>query len=110
MVERGEDAAMIDLAGPVAAVASLHRALSVERALLVGISGIDGSGKGFIATRVRDRLERLDLRVALLNVDGWLNLLSRARARLAPRPGRPASCRNNRGVSQRLLPGAAPAP
>jgi uridine kinase len=67
---------MIDLAGPVAAVASRRRALPVARALLVGISGIDGSGKGFVATRFRDRLELLDLRVALLNVDGWLNLPS----------------------------------
>jgi uridine kinase len=65
---------MINLAGPVAAVASRRADVLAERALLVGISGIDGSGKGFVAARLRDRLERSGLRVALLNVDGWLNL------------------------------------
>jgi uridine kinase len=65
---------MIDLAGPAGVVASRRGELPVERALLVGISGIDGSGKGFVAGRLRDRLERSGLRVALLNVDGWLNL------------------------------------
>lgn len=65
---------MIDLAEPATAVASRHAELSTARALLVGLSGIDGSGKGFVATRLRDRLERLGLRVALMNVDGWLNL------------------------------------
>jgi uridine kinase len=40
----------------------------------VGLSGIDGSGKGFVAGELCRELERADLRVALLNVDGWLNL------------------------------------
>jgi uridine kinase len=40
----------------------------------VGLSGIDGSGKGFVAAELSRRLERDDLRLAVLNVDGWLNL------------------------------------
>jgi len=44
--------------------------------VLVGISGIDGSGKGFLAAQLSRELERTDLRVALINVDGWLNLPS----------------------------------
>jgi uridine kinase len=45
-----------------------------ERAMLAGISGIDASGKGYISKLVSDGLERHGLRVALINVDGWLNL------------------------------------
>jgi hypothetical protein len=43
-------------------------------AVLVGLSGIDGAGKGFLAAELRRELERSALRVALINVDGWLNL------------------------------------
>lgn len=43
-------------------------------AVLVGISGIDGAGKGYLAGRLHARLAHAGLRVALLNVDGWLNL------------------------------------
>jgi uridine kinase len=67
---------MIDLDDAAAQVARRHTALAGERALLVGLSGIDGCGKGFVAARLRDRLEVSGLRVALLNVDGWLNLPS----------------------------------
>lgn len=44
------------------------------RALLVGLSGIDGSGKGWASHHLATGLEAAGLRVALLNVDGWLNL------------------------------------
>ena len=47
---------------------------SPAQSLLVGLSGIDGSGKGFVAGELCRELERTSLRVALLNVDGWLNL------------------------------------
>jgi uridine kinase len=45
-----------------------------DRALLVGISGIDASGKGYVATQIAAALEADRYRVALINVDGWLNL------------------------------------
>jgi uridine kinase len=45
-----------------------------DRALLVGISGIDASGKGHIAKEVADGLKAAGHRVALINIDGWLNL------------------------------------
>ena len=48
--------------------------MASERALLVAISGIDGAGKGYVAARLASRLERRGLRVALVGVDGWLNL------------------------------------
>jgi uridine kinase len=45
-----------------------------DRASLVGISGIDASGKGYVSGRLASRLKNAGQRVALINVDGWLNL------------------------------------
>lgn len=42
--------------------------------MLAGISGIDASGKGYVAGRLNSALESRGLRTALINVDGWLNL------------------------------------
>lgn len=47
-----------------------------DRALLVGVSGIDASGKGYISSLVADGLEDKGSRVALINADAWLNLPS----------------------------------
>jgi uridine kinase len=44
------------------------------RSVLLGLSGIDGAGKGFIGARLQGRLTDAGFRVALINVDGWLNL------------------------------------
>ena len=52
----------------------LSKEMPTERSLLVGISGIDASGKGFITARVAEELEKKGLNVAAINVDGWLNL------------------------------------
>jgi uridine kinase len=45
-----------------------------EFALLVGLSGIDGSGKGYLASCVLDLLAARGMKTAKINVDGWLNL------------------------------------
>lgn len=44
------------------------------RALLVAISGIDGSGKGYVARALGPRLAARNVDVALLSIDLWLNL------------------------------------
>ncbi|HJU92103.1 MAG TPA: hypothetical protein VJ656_04125 [Pyrinomonadaceae bacterium] len=44
------------------------------RSLLVGISGIDGCGKGYVAAQLEARLALNSVIPATLNVDGWLNL------------------------------------
>lgn len=44
------------------------------RCLLVGISGIDGCGKGYVARQLEARLALHGVTPARLNVDGWLNL------------------------------------
>ena len=42
--------------------------------MLVGISGIDASGKGYLAAKIADRLQMEGLKVALIRADDWLNL------------------------------------
>jgi len=44
------------------------------RTLLVGVSGIDGCGKGYLATQLQAHLALHGVIPAILNVDGWLNL------------------------------------
>jgi uridine kinase len=43
-------------------------------ALLVGLSGIDGSGKGFLAGSLVSALLARGLKAAAINADGWLSL------------------------------------
>ena len=51
-----------------------RRMLTSDRSLLVGISGIDGSGKGYLAAQLQAHLALRGVIPAILNVDGWLNL------------------------------------
>jgi len=60
--------------GLVEEVVAARRRVDPARAVLVALSGIDGSGKGFVAARVVAALEERGLRVAGINIDGWLNL------------------------------------
>jgi uridine kinase len=45
-----------------------------SRSLLVGVSGIDGSGKGYVSDRLVGRLHEGRLRAEVVHADGWLNL------------------------------------
>jgi len=45
-----------------------------QRSALIAVSGIDGCGKGFITKEIVAGLQQFGLRVASINVDGWLNL------------------------------------
>jgi uridine kinase len=54
------------------------------RSLLVGISGIDGSGKGYLAEQLEAHLALHAVASATLNVDGWLNLPEKRFDRNAP--------------------------
>ena len=47
---------------------------SAGQAVLIGISGIDAGGKGFISEKIAQRLQELGWRVATINADDWLNL------------------------------------
>lgn len=54
----------------------LERRASVpdSRSMLVGVSGIDGCGKGYMAAQLRAHLASHGVIPAILNVDGWSNL------------------------------------
>jgi uridine kinase len=58
----------------VAGIIEARKHAPATRALLVGISGIDASGKGFIAVKLADALRVKSLNVALISADDWLNL------------------------------------
>ena len=56
------------------AIARKREAVVPNRAVLVGISGIDGSGKGFVSAKLADALRAKSLNVAVISADDWLNL------------------------------------
>src|SRR5215475_2788748 len=62
--------------GVVEAIARKRDAVVPNRAVLVGISGIDASGKGFVTAKLADALRAKLLNVALISADDWLNLPS----------------------------------
>lgn len=65
---------MVELETAVARIRESRAAAPANRALLVGISGIDASGKGFVTRQLSARLAQHGLATATINADGWLNL------------------------------------
>src|SRR5262249_34697477 len=65
---------MTDLKSVAKRVLARHSTIPQERAMLLAISGIDGSGKGFIAARLSEELHRAGHRTGVVGIDGWLNL------------------------------------
>jgi adenylylsulfate kinase-like enzyme len=61
----------------VNAIARKRSAVAPDRAVLVGISGIDASGKGYLAAKIAKRLQLEGFNVALIDGDDWLNLRAR---------------------------------
>ena len=53
-------------------VARLRSNVAKPGAALVGISGIDASGKGFVTRKLAEQLP--GFKIAVINADGWLNL------------------------------------
>jgi len=45
-----------------------------DRALLAAVSGIDGSGKGYVSARIVDALRSRRLKAMTIHIDGRLNL------------------------------------
>jgi uridine kinase len=62
------------LAPIVEIILTKYKEMPTERSLLAGISGIDASGKGYITAKLADKIRREGFNVAVINVDGWLNL------------------------------------
>lgn len=57
---------------PANHVARLRSNVAKPGAALVGISGIDASGKGFVTKKLAEQLP--GFKIAVINADGWLNL------------------------------------
>jgi uridine kinase len=67
----GYNKALDELTGRIIAA---RLAIPATRALLVGISGIDGSGKGYISGKLAGDLVAVSINAALISADDWLNL------------------------------------
>lgn len=65
---------MVDINEVVARIAQQRAGIPEARSLLVGVSGIDGSGKGYIAKQIKTRLGQHSIAATNIHVDGWLNL------------------------------------
>src|ERR1700751_6475418 len=55
-------------------IASVQRQSDPRRSTLAAISGIDGSGKGYLTKEIDRHLRDRGFTVAVINVDGWLRL------------------------------------
>jgi uridine kinase len=65
---------MIDTDVAVEMVLAGRRRLPAHESLLVAVSGIDGAGKGYVASLIGARLRQGGLNAVTINIDGWLNL------------------------------------
>jgi uridine kinase len=68
---------MPDLFQTIERILHKRREVPLERSLLVGVTGIDGSGKGYLTAQIVDQLLKRGVRTASISVDGWLNLPSK---------------------------------
>ncbi|MGE3806440.1 MAG: uridine kinase, partial [Gemmataceae bacterium] len=61
--------------GPVVErICAVRQETAPSRCVLAALTGIDGSGKGYVAARLVEALQAGGLRAAAHNIDGWLNL------------------------------------
>jgi len=65
---------LVTLPALVDVLHAARRTHDPARALLVGLSGIDGAGKGWVAHQLQLALMEDGFRLAVLNGDGWLTL------------------------------------
>jgi uridine kinase len=68
---------MLDIQAVVEMILAGRRHIPAHESMLVAVSGIDGSGKGYVTSLIVDRLRREGLNAVAINIDGWLNLPSR---------------------------------
>src|SRR5436309_13008793 len=71
MADTGEVTSLGQL---IEAIVSIRTTTPQTRAALIGISGIDGSGKGFVTAQLDQRLRDLGWSVAVVGADDSLNL------------------------------------
>jgi uridine kinase len=67
-------APVLDLTPVARAIRERRARVPSARSLLCAITGIDGSGKGYVSARLSAALTAAGLGVAKIGIDGWLNL------------------------------------
>lgn len=75
---------MVDINQIVETILHKRALTAADRSLLVGISGIDGSGKGYLTKQIEARITQHSLSTARINVDGWLNLPNKRFSKTKP--------------------------
>lgn len=65
---------MIDINQVVTATLKKREDVPLDNAALIAITGIDGSGKGFVTKQIVNSLKQRGAKVISINIDGWLNL------------------------------------
>ncbi len=65
---------MANIDDVVAKIVGRRANIPARRSLLVGVSGIDSSGKGYIAKQIEARLGQHSIAAANIHADDWLNL------------------------------------
>lgn len=68
---------MSDLKLLAEAILSKRASLLPTESVLAAVSGIDGSGKGYVTAQLLAEFQKLSVHAVGINVDGWLNLPSR---------------------------------
>lgn len=63
----------MDVSSIIESITNSINEMTSDQALLVGVSGIDASGKGYVTKKVGKRLTDRGIKVATINTDGWLN-------------------------------------
>jgi uridine kinase len=65
---------MAELQAVTAQILEARASVPPEQSALVAITGIDGSGKSYLAAQLQKQLGAHGVCAAIINVDGWLNL------------------------------------
>lgn len=65
---------MDEINNVVEAIRAKRDEVPSQRSLLIGVTGIDGCGKGYLTEKIVSQLQRRGLKATGINVDGWLNL------------------------------------
>ena len=65
---------MTSMSDVVEAIVAARRSVPASRSVLAAVTGIDGCGKGYVTARIAQSLRKRGLRVAAIDIDGWLNL------------------------------------
>jgi uridine kinase len=68
---------MVGIDAAVEMILAGRRRVPAHEIMLVAVSGIDGSGKGYVTERIIACIQRKSLHAVTVNVDGWLNFPSR---------------------------------